>query len=158
MYTRSMWLLAAVACGGPAAAQAPPAPAAPPLNDTRAFDYANALSYYGFDGCGDGLNGRIYRQALAAKFAQCQFSPEARSAFTQRSRLQARKSRSAIQHVIDEQGGLPVKLEGMDRTCHEQSASADYQALGAKLQRFAAGELPAEAVFPQPCDATDLTQ
>jgi hypothetical protein len=142
-------LLVALTLVGPVAADTP-------LSDTRAFEYANAMSYYGFDACGDGLGGRLYRQALAAKFAQCPFSPDARAALAQRERLQARKSRAAIQHVIDEQGGLPVQLEGMTRTCHAQAATPEYQALTASLQRFASGEASVDAVIPQPCDAPSL--
>ncbi len=151
MRVLSMVLLAAFAVAGRAAADTP-------LSDTRAFEYANAMSYYGFDACGDGVGGRLYRQALAAKFAQCPFSPDARAALAQRERLQARKSRTAIQHLIDDRDGLPVQLEGMSRTCHAQAATPEYQALSASLQRFATGDAQVETVFPQPCDASNLVQ
>ncbi len=144
-------LFSAIALSVPAAAQTP-------LTDTHAFEYANALSYYGFDACGDGLGGRLYRQALAAKFAQCPFSPDARSNLAQRERLQAQKSRAAIARLIDEKGGLPVQLDGMNRTCREQAASPEYQALSANLQRFGAGQATAETVFPQDCGADSLVK
>jgi hypothetical protein len=124
--------------------------------DTRAFEYADALSFYGFDGCGDALGGRIYRRALADKFAHCPFAPAARARFAERARAQQVKSSAVLRQMIDEHGGLPVRLEGMTRTCREQMDSPEYQALRGQLDRYQRGEISADAIVPAPCDAASM--
>ncbi len=126
------------------------------LTDTRAFEHAAATSFYGFDACGDGLDGRLYRRALMDKFRHCPFSDAARARFADRVQAQQRVSRAKLDQVIDENGGLPVQLPGMDRTCHEQLASPDHQRLHEALQKYASGDLGAEAVLASPCDAATI--
>ena len=124
-----------------------------PQTDTSAFDYADAASFYAFDGCGDALAGRIYRRALAAKLAECPFTPDARAHFAARARAQQAKSNDMLRRLITEHGGLPMRLDGMTRTCREQQDSPEYSALRTTLERYAAGEVPVDAVVSAPCDA-----
>jgi hypothetical protein len=127
------------------------------LTNTRAFDQAYAASFYQFDACGDWLTGRAYREALTAKVRQCPFSADAKSRYQARSAAQRRKSSEAIAKLIDDNGGLPMRLEGMTRTCREQIESPDYQALRGKLEAVSAGTSGVDAVVPQPCDAAEIT-
>lgn len=127
-----------------------------PQTDTSAFEYADALSFYGFDGCGDGLGGRLYRRALADKLAHCPFTPQARAHYAARAQAQQAKSGDVLRRMIEEHGGLPVKLDGMTRTCREQSDSPEYQRLRGLLDRYGRGEAPVEDVLPAPCDAASL--
>ena len=127
------------------------------LDRPDAFERAFAVSSYAFDACGDGLGGRLFRRALAEKFAQCPFSPEAQSRFRQRTRAQQAKTRDAIAGMIEQRGGLPMQLDGMPMTCHEQQASDGYRRFRSMLDQYAEGSLPAAAVISAPCDAPDLT-
>lgn len=146
------WLLAALLAlpAGRLAAETP-------LTDTHAFEDADATSFYAFDACGDGLGGRMYRKALAARVAQCPFTAEAHSRFTKRARLQQEKSRIALENLIQANGGLSVQLDGMSQTCREQKASPEYQQLRVRLEQYAQGEMPIETVLPAPCDAATVT-
>ncbi len=119
----------------------------------QAFQTAYATSLYGFDACGDQLAGRIFRNALAEKFAACPFSAEARAHFRQWATAQRAKSSRFMSQLVEQNGGLPVKLDGMTLTCHEQRASPDYLAFRAKLESYAKGEISADALLPAPCDA-----
>lgn len=143
---------------GPALAQSrPETPVeAPVLDRPDAFERAFAVSSFSFDACGDPLAGRIFRRALVEKFAHCPFSPEARSRFQQRTRAQQAKTRQAMESMIESRGGLPMRLDGMSMTCHEQQASGDYQRFRSQLDQYAQGALPADAVIAAPCDAPDL--
>jgi hypothetical protein len=127
-----------------------------PQTDTAAFEYAQAMSFYGFDGCGDGVTGRLFRRALADKFAHCPFTPAARTRYAERARAQQTKSSDLMRHIIDTNGGMPVKLDGMTRTCREQIDSSDYQHLRGLLEQYSRGEVTADAIFPAPCDAKSL--
>ena len=143
----------------PAAAQSvafQSSPEASALDRPDAFERAFAISAYSFDACGDPLAGRMFRSALAEKFAHCPFSPAARSRFHQRTRAQQAKTRDAMNSMIESHGGLPMQLEGMSTTCHAQQASDDYKRFRGLLDRYAQGKLPAEAVIPAPCDAPEL--
>jgi hypothetical protein len=126
------------------------------LNNTTAFDRAYAASFYQFDACGDWLAGRAYRAALTAKLKQCPFSDEAINRFQLRSVAQRRKSSQAMAKLIEDKGGLPVRLEGMTRTCREQIESPEYQALRAKLDAFAAGKTTPATIVTQSCDADQI--
>ena len=141
---------------GPAMAQSRPGTPAPALDHPDAFEHAFAVSSYSLDACGDPLAGRVFRRALVEKFAHCPFSPEARSRFQQRIRAQQAKTREAMESMIEQHGGLPVQLDGMPMTCHEQQASDGYKQFRSLLDRYAQGSLPAEAVIAAPCDAPDL--
>lgn len=141
-------------CGG---AVAQTRPQTPVLDDPDAFERGLALSFYRFDACGDPLAGRMFRRALADKFAHCAFSDAARSRYRDRARAQQARSQQLIQGMIESRGGLPNRLDGMSMTCREQQSAADYQAARARLQQYSAGEIGADAVIAAPCDAAELT-
>ncbi|RAI61033.1 hypothetical protein [Roseicella frigidaeris] len=128
----------------------------PPLQDTEAFERGFAISLYQFDACGDPLAGRMFRRALAERFEHCPFSPEARSRYQGRTRAELARVRERMQRIVEENGGLPRELAGMSTTCHAQQASAPYRDFRARLERYAEGSLPAEAVIPAACDAADI--
>jgi hypothetical protein len=124
---------------------------------TAAFDKAYAASFYQFDACGDGIAGRIYRNALAAKLKQCPFSAEAKARFQVRSAAQRRKSSQVMAKLIEDNGGLPVRLDGMTRTCREQMDSPEYRTVRSRLDDYTAGKAGPDTVVPQPCDAAEIT-
>jgi hypothetical protein len=130
-----------------------PALAETPLDRTDAFERSFAESFYTFDACGDGLAGRIYRRVLQDRFAACPFTPAARTRYSARLRAQGAKSRRAIEDMIEQRGGLPVQLEGMNATCHAQEADEGYRCLRTQLQVYSARSLPATAILPSACDA-----
>jgi len=131
----------------------PAAALAAPPDDTRAFDRAVAASFYTFDACGDAKYGVIFRDALDARFAQCGFSDKARDAHRRRGALQAKKSHELMSKLIEDTGGVPNRLPGMDGTCRQRQAEPDYIAARAKLERYSEGALKPEDVLPSPCDA-----
>ena len=146
---RIVWycLIAGVLGLGPARAgdTAPPA--------TAAFRHAYAAAFYQFDACGDGLAGQFYRNALSARLKQCPFPAEAKAQFQAWARAQRQLSRDAIKTLIDDNGGMPMRLKGMTQTCREQIDSPEYRAVRERLDMFATGKSGPEAVVPQPCDA-----
>ena len=146
--------LVVLVLGAPAAALAQ---TPGPPDRTEAFERSAAESYYTFDACGDGLAGRLYRRALAERFAACPFAPAARARYGQRLQAQGAKARTAIQGIIENQGGLPVQLGGMSETCHAQWADEGYGRLRRRLLQYAAGDLPAAAIVAAPCDAPQIT-
>ena len=136
--------------------ESPARPESSALDHPDAFERAFAISSYSFDACGDSLGGRVFRRALVEKFSHCPFSPEARSRFRQQTRAQQAKTRDKMDAMIEEHGGLPIRLQGMSTTCHAQQASDDYKRFRSLLEQYAQGSLPAEAVIAAPCDAPDL--
>lgn len=126
------------------------------LDRPEAFERAFAISSYSFDACGDTLGGRVFRRALVEKFSHCPFSPEARSRFREQTRAQQVKMRDKMDVMIAEHGGLPMQLDGMPMTCHEQQASDGYKRFHSLLEQYAEGGVPAEAVITAPCDAPDI--
>lgn len=146
--------LLALSPSGPTAAQSTPGGRV--LDRPEAFERALATSAYLFDACGDPLAGRMFRQALAERFAQCPFTPEARSRFQQYTRGQLAKSRQMVESMVESHGGLPVRLDGMTMTCHEQQASDKYRQFREQLDLYSNGGLTAEAVISAPCDAADI--
>jgi hypothetical protein len=153
---RTQWLRLLPPTALLAAAAVMTANAAPP-DRTTAFDNAYAASFYQFDACGDGIAGRIFRRALVEKLRQCPFSAEARARFLARSTAQRRKSSQMLAKLIEDHGGLPMRLDGMTRTCREQIDSPEYQAVRLRLDRYAAGNAAPDTVIPQACDATEIT-
>lgn len=145
----------ALSLGSAAVAQT--SPDRPALSHPEAFERAFATSSYTFDACGDPLAGRVFRRALAERFAHCPFTAEAQSRFQQRTRVQQEKSRRMIAEMVEAHGGLPMHLDGMVMTCHEQQADGDYRKLRERLDQYARGDLPAEAVIAAPCDASEIT-
>ena len=135
---------------GTAAAQAPA------LDDPSAFERGFAVSLYQFDGCGDVVAGRLFRRALAERFAHCPFSPEARNRYQRRTRAEQARVRERLQHIVEENGGLPRELPGMTATCHAQQAGEAYRRFRTLLERYAEGDATAEAVIPASCDAADI--
>jgi hypothetical protein len=126
------------------------------LEHTDAFEKAYAASFYEFDACGDGLAGRTYRMALTAKVKQCAFSADAKQRFQARAAAQRRKSSQAMAKLIEDNGGLPVRLEGMTRTCREQMDSTEYQQVRGRLDAYSAGKADVDSVVGAACDATDI--
>jgi len=139
----------------PARADDAPRPAV--LERTDAFDRAYAASFYEFDACGDGLAGRIYRNALVEKLKQCPFSAPAKQRFQIKAAAQRRKSSQVMAKLIEDNGGLPTRLEGMTRSCHEQMDSPEYRLVRSRLDEYSAGKLASEAIVAQPCDAAEIT-
>jgi hypothetical protein len=138
-------------------ARADDAPKPTPLDRTDAYEKAYAASFYEFDACGDSLAGRIYRNALTDRVKQCPFSEAARKRFQLRAAAQRRKSGQVMAKMIEDTGGLPVRLEGMTRSCREQMDSPEYRTVRDRLNDFSAGKLAADAVVAQPCDAREIT-
>jgi hypothetical protein len=126
------------------------------LERTDAFEQAYGASFYQFDACGDGIAGRIYRRALSDKLKQCPFSDAAKKRFQLRAAAQRRKSSQVMAKMIDDIGGLPVRLEGMTRSCREQSDSPEYRLVRGRLDDYAAGKSGSDAVVTQPCDADEI--
>lgn len=155
MTSRILIGVLALSLCGPAIAQ--PSPAGPALDRPEAFERAFATSAYTFDACGDPLAGRLFRRALAERFAHCPFTSEARSHFQQRTRSQQAKSRKMVEEMIETRGGLPMHLDGMSMTCHEQQADTGYRGFRERLDQYGRGDLPAEAIIAAPCDAPEIT-
>lgn len=155
MTSRVLIGVLALSLCGPAVAQ--PSPLGPALDRPEAFERAFATSAYTFDACGDPLAGRLFRRALAERFAHCPFTSEARSRFQQRTRSQQAKSRKMVEEMIETRGGLPMHLDGMSMTCHEQQADTGYRSFRERLDQYGRGDLPAEAVIAAPCDAPEIT-
>ncbi|MFZ4407969.1 MAG: hypothetical protein ACOYOH_11540 [Paracraurococcus sp.] len=148
---RAAILGATLLLAGTAAAEAPA------LDNPAAFERGFAVSLYQFDACGDALAGRMFRRALAERFAQCPFSPAARSHYQQTTRAEFQRVRERMQRLIEDNGGLPRELVGMNTTCHAQQASDGYREFRALLERYQAGGATAEAVIPAACDAAEVT-
>ena len=118
---RGFFLLLMLAAPVLAAADEP----ATPVDATQAFETAYAASFYEFDACGDGLSGRSYRRALSEKVAQCSFPADVKTRFVLRAAAQRQKSAKVMAKLIEDNGGLPVRLGGMTRTCREQSETPE---------------------------------
>ncbi len=127
------------------------------LERTTAFEQAYAASFYQFDACGDEVAGRISRKALVDKLKQCPFSAAAKQRFQVRITAQRQTSTRALATLIEENGGQPVRLDGMTRTCREQLESPEYRQVRSRLDDYAAGRAEPDAVFVQPCDAAEIT-
>ena len=147
---RAMALGGALLLAGTAAAQTPQ------LDNPTAFERGFAVSLYQFDACGDALAGRMFRRALAERFAQCPFSPAARSHYQQQTRAEFQRVRERMQRLIEDNGGLPRELAGMSTTCHAQQVSEGYRDFRALLERYQAGSATVQAVIPASCDAADV--
>jgi hypothetical protein len=145
--------------GGAARAQPASQPAPQPaaaLEDTAAFEHGFAVSLYQFDACGDPLAGRMFRQALAERFARCPYTAAARERFARRSRAEEAKVRRTLAELVEREGGLPRQMAGMTESCHAQQASPAYRAFRGRLEAYALGAAPAEAILPAACDARDI--
>jgi hypothetical protein len=59
--------------------------------------------------------------------------------------------------LIEDNGGLPMRLEGMTRSCREQFDSPEYRLVRSRLDDFSSGKLGSDAVITQPCDAPEIT-
>lgn len=138
------------------AATAQSSPGGPELRHPEPFERAFATSAYTYDACGDPLAGRIFRRALVERFANCPFTPEAQTRFQQNTQGQLAKSRKMVDNMVEIHGGLPMRLEGMSMTCHEQQASDSYRQFRDRLEQYSQGGLTAEAVISAPCDASDI--
>jgi hypothetical protein len=122
-----------------------------PLERIDGFQRAYAGSFFVFDACADALAGRNFRAALVERFGQCPFSDAARGRFRQWSAAQRRKSGDMIERLVEDNGGLPVRVEGMSQTCHERNAGAEYVAFRARLMLYGQKQVPAGEVAAEPC-------
>jgi hypothetical protein len=159
MTMRALWfcLLLASTVTGVASARADDAPKPPILERTDAFRQAYGASFYQFDACGDGIAGRTWRSALVEKLKQCPYSAEARKHFQAWSAAQRRKSSQVMAKLIEDNGGLPMRLQGMTRSCHEQMDSPEYRLVRGRLDDYASGKAGVDVVVPEPCDAAEIT-
>ena len=99
----------------------------------------------------------MFRRALAERFAQCPFSPAARSHYQQQTRAEFQRVRERMQRLIEDNSGMPRReLVGMSTTCHAQQASEGYRSFRALLERYQAGSATVQAVIPASCDAADV--
>ena len=128
-----------------------------PLDNTRPFEHAYGASFYYFDACGDGLSGGTYRRALVDKLMHCPFTDAAKARFAVRAGMQSKKARELIRDLIEQTGGLPVRLEGMRRTCREQMDSPEYRELSNRLEAYEAGSADRDDVVPAACSAIEIT-
>ena len=128
-----------------------------PLENTTAFERSYAASYYALDACGDSEHGRLFRQVLVDRFRQCPFTPAARDAFKIHAARLREKSVNRISDLIEANGGLLTKVEGMTMTCREHQHLPEYVELAIRLDKYAAGQLAAIDVAPAPCDAETIT-
>jgi len=126
------------------------------LADTSAFEHACSTSFYEFDACGDGFTGRLFRKALADKLAHCPFTAGARSSYAKHATAIRTKLSATIESMVDSNGGLPVQLEGMPITCHEQRNSETFQHLTEALKQYASGQRSVDTVIPAKCDDADV--
>lgn len=133
------------------AARAQTGPAADQRDQIEGFQRAYATSFFVFDACADAIAGRAYRAALAERFAQCPFSEAAAARFRAWSSAQRRQSADRIAQMIEEHGGLLVKLDGMTQTCHERNSTLEYTAYRERLLQYAARQAPAGDVVAEPC-------
>lgn len=154
MIRAALAVVLVLALYGPAAAQS--TPGGPALDHPEPFERAFATSAYTYDACGDPLAGRMFRRVLLDRFTQCPFTSEARSRFQQNTRGQLAKSRQMVENMVESRGGLPMRLDGMSMTCHEQQASDAYRQFRDRLEQYSQGGLTAEAVLAAPCDAADI--
>jgi hypothetical protein len=150
-------LAALIAMPGAGGATAGASAESAALDNPSAFEQAYGASFFDFDACGDGLSGRIYREVLVEKLVHCPFTDEAKARFRTRSAVQRRKSGEIIRALIERTGGMPVRLEGMTRTCREQMDSPEYQAVRSRLEAYSAGAASRDDVMPWPCDASEIT-
>ena len=156
---RGNWLCLLIMIGvliSSAYGKADEAPKPAPLERTDAFDNAYAASFYQFDACGDGVGGLIYRDALTEKLKQCPFTADAKKHFQLRAALQRRKSAQAMAKLVEDNGGLPIRLDGMTRSCREQMDSLEYRQVRGRLDTYAAGKASLGDVVPQPCDSAEI--
>ena len=58
--------------------------------------------------------------------------------------------------MVETHGVLPMHLDGMTMTCHEQQANGNGCTLRERLDQYARGVLPADAVIAAPCDAPEV--
>ncbi len=120
--------------------------------ETEAFNVAYGMSYYGFDGCGDSLNGSILRRAVTERVDHCPFSAAAKTAFHLWAARQNERMADQVQRYVATRGQLPERLDGMKRSCREEMASPEHQQAAALLARYARGDIPVTAVIMGACN------
>jgi hypothetical protein len=62
-----------------------------------------------------------------------------------------------IAKLIEDNGGLPMRLEGMTRSCHEQMDSPEYRLVRGRLDDYTSGKAGPDTVVAQPCEAPEIT-
>ncbi len=122
------------------------------LENTEGFKAGFGMSFQGLDACGDRRLGELFRRALMDRFRRCPFSPVAKAAFEDWAEATGTRANAQLNEL--EHGGLPGQMQNLAVTCREHRASADYQKLRSVLERYGRGEVSAEAVAPDRCDAS----
>ena len=69
---------------------------------------------------------------------------------------ESREAKQLLAKLIEDNGGLPVRLDGMTRSCREQRDSPEYREVRSRLDAYSAGKLGVDAVVAQPCDAAEI--
>lgn len=133
---------------GPATAEK----AAARLADNNAFRVAYGMSYYGFDVCGDAVNGALYRKALAEKVDHCPLTAAAKADFKQWSAAADVKGAADVKRYIAEHDKLPESLDQKRVNCRKEQETPAYAKTIALLAQYAKGEVKYDAVVPDPCD------
>ena len=145
-YSRSAIMLAALLAGG-AWAETPGA-----IGDNNVFRAAFAMSYYGFDVCGDAADGQLYRKALTEKFDHCPFPVAAKADFRRWSAATDAKATADVKRYVAEHDKLPESLNEKRVACRKEQATPAYQKTIALLADYAKGEVKYDAVVPDACD------
>jgi hypothetical protein len=140
--------VAALFCGG---ATAKPA-ATPMLTDDAAFRAAFQASFRAFDGCGETVDGQLYRKALVEKVQNCPFTPDIKSAFRQWSDGAAAQGAADLRRYVAEHDKLPESLDRMKVQCRAEQKTPAYQKTVTALARYAKGAARFDEVTPEPCD------
>jgi hypothetical protein len=122
-----------------------------PLERADAFQVAYGLSFR-LDGCGDSVLGSLFRKAILEKFDRCPFSDEARRRFHSWADSESIRMNGLLTDYVTQHGNLPDRLDGMNQSCRESRVSADYLGLRDRLDRYARGEISADAIIPDRCD------
>jgi hypothetical protein len=123
-----------------------------PLTDTGTFRAAFSASFDGFDICGDGASGRLYRKALTEKVEHCPFTADAKSAFLQWSADTEKRAAADAQRYIAEHDKLPERLDRKKLNCRTERETSAYQKTVELLAQYAKGEIGFDAVVPDACD------
>jgi hypothetical protein len=148
MPSRYAWVTVALSLAAGSALADKPAT----LTYTTAFRTAYGLSYFGFDLCGDTVNGTLYRRALAEKVDHCPLAPEAKAGFRQWAAATDANGPDQVKRYIAEHDKLPESLDPKRKNCRTEKGTPAYQRTIALLAQYAKGEVKYDAVVPDACD------
>lgn len=111
------------------------------------------MTFYGYDACGDRRLGELYRAAILDKFDHCPFTDEAKRGFHSWASKTTQQSTDMLQSYVAEHGTLPDRPNGMRESCQEHRNTAAYEKAQRLLERYARGEMSADAFLTDPCDS-----